>query len=226
MTNEELVKENRRLREQLVKEKKKSQKIINLVKIMSLLINLMIKTNKSIMEPTAKDDLTTLYTKESFKNKALKRVYDNSNHYLAFIDIDNFKGINDFYGHLIGDEALKLLSSTLSSTFRSNDLCARFGGDEFVLLLNGIDFETLRVLMKRLKENLERKFIEEPNLPHFTLSIGVTKYNNYLDYKSNIDIADKAMYIGKNAGKNTAIYLGSMNEAPICLLEKEKTVKI
>lgn len=99
---------------------------------------------------------------------------------LIIMDIDNFKKINDRYGHIHGDEVLKFVGKKMRETFRENDILVRFGGDEFLIVLNDIDIENVEKVMNRFIENLSLN-----EFPHeLTISYGISK----LDYKNYIEI--------------------------------------
>jgi diguanylate cyclase (GGDEF)-like protein len=125
---------------------------------------------------------------------------------LLIMDIDNFKGINDTYGHLFGDECLRLIASTISSELhRASDCVARYGGDEFVALLpNTGEDETWTIAEKLVKaiSNISLKFNDEN--PQMTCSIGGSTTNP--DYQDNneylIRQADVALYQAKSNGRN------------------------
>ena len=131
---------------------------------------------------------------------------------LALIDIDNFKSINDTYGHQAGDECLKIIAALLKRfSKRPSDICARYGGDEFVLLLGNTDFETSVVLINRLLDTIhELKIpnINAPSTPNITASIGVaTMYpDNKTTKEDLIKAADNQLYRAKELGRNKVCY--------------------
>jgi diguanylate cyclase (GGDEF)-like protein len=112
---------------------------------------------------------------------------------VLFIDIDHFKALNDSHGHQVGDEALKLLASILSSTSRHIDVAARLGGDEFVLLLLDTNEQSCEVMIKRIEAATKQAF--EAQNWQISVSIGkVTKIGRTEDLVSIIRLADENMY--------------------------------
>lgn len=120
--------------------------------------------------------------------------------HLAMIDIDHFKKINDTYGHIYGDEILILIANLMRSTFRNTDLLFRFGGEEFVVLLEPIPTEMACFAMERF-----RRIIEEYKFPladKVTVSIGLTSVCEESLHTPSIGRADQALYYAKNNGRN------------------------
>jgi diguanylate cyclase (GGDEF)-like protein len=140
---------------------------------------------------------------------------------LLVIDIDNFKLVNDNYGHLVGDQVLILLANAIGSTIGSNNVSGRIGGDEFAILLPelGTDAGT------SLAEQLSAYFSEKINtlgalILKPTLSIGVEQYRpGDSNTKSVMFRADKALYLAKKNGRNCIIV--STNQRSQSLLERE-----
>ncbi|RPA59304.1 diguanylate cyclase [Shewanella frigidimarina] len=123
---------------------------------------------------------------------------------LLFIDIDGFKHVNDSYGHLVGDKLLKNIAQRLRDCVRKSDTVGRFGGDEFVVVLNGIDsFDNVLVITENIRAQLEKTYqFDDLNL-QLSPSIGVARYpENGDDEQQLLQYADQAMYRAKNAGGN------------------------
>ncbi|MFI8555792.1 diguanylate cyclase [Pseudomonas putida] len=123
--------------------------------------------------------------------------------HLALIDVDHFKRINDQHGHLVGDDILRIISAKLSLHLRKRDPAARYGGDEFCVLLAETTAEQAVEILERLRQAIEA--YHDPALPQLSLSlsIGLAPYNDRL---SNADAwlhaADMALYAAKRAGRN------------------------
>jgi diguanylate cyclase (GGDEF)-like protein len=122
---------------------------------------------------------------------------------LAIIDIDHFKHINDNYGHMAGDKALKVVAKALQGALRDTDFIARFGGEEFVVLLPNINpdkfqkpLETLRQTIKSIPFRFRDARVE------ITISIGATLFREGDHTTDAFERADKALYSSKNSGRD------------------------
>lgn len=158
------------------------------------------------------DKLTGLLTRDLFEfyiqqiymelRKVKRRETDTQKAFaVAFIDIDNFKKINDQYGHLMGDEVLLLISQLMKKTFRADDLLFRFGGEEFIVILRNCDTTTCRLVLERFRNKIEKHSF--PLVEHITVSIGFTLIDHNYNYDVLIHRADKALYYAKENGKNS-----------------------
>jgi diguanylate cyclase (GGDEF)-like protein len=124
---------------------------------------------------------------------------------IAFIDIDNFKSINDQFGHLAGDKVLETVASTMKQHLRKTDVVARVGGDEFAILLPEADTNVAQTAISKMQHGL----INEMQINHWlvTFSIGVLTFTiPPVSVDEAINIADKLMYSVKNSGKNNISY--------------------
>jgi diguanylate cyclase (GGDEF)-like protein len=118
------------------------------------------------------------------------------------VDIDNFKNINDTYGHVIGDRVLKNLAKILRKNVKITDEVIRYGGEEFLVIAYRCDFEEGKKLGERLRKKIEAiKFKDFPELK-ITVSIGIFIYEPGDDLLDAIQKADNAMYEAKRLGKN------------------------
>jgi diguanylate cyclase len=125
---------------------------------------------------------------------------------LLMIDIDHFKRFNDRLGHLIGDSILKLVGSVLNQSAREDDLVARFGGEEFAMVLSGADLDNAvmvaeRVRIKIMGREMKRRSTGE-NLGTITVSIGVATHRANEDPRNLIKRADACLYEAKATGRN------------------------
>ncbi len=123
---------------------------------------------------------------------------------VLFIDVDEFKDVNDRFGHAIGDEVLRMVAQRLKGRLRESDLVARVGGDEFVVLLpQQYDNETAHKVAEDIIEQMHMPFFVEGHQLGIGISIGIA---NYPDHAATIDdlvrLADQAMYVAKKEGKN------------------------
>ncbi len=159
--------------------------------------------NQLILESQT-DDLTKVYNRKLFRNN-IKRHIDITKKYknvfsLLLIDVDNFKNINDTYGHLEGDGILLKIVFLLKKHIRTNDSIYRLGGDEFALLLpNAKEKESVEIC-KRILNYLENE--NKKQCIKFTLSIGLSEYKKNEKYKDFFERCDNALYKSKNNGRN------------------------
>ncbi len=123
---------------------------------------------------------------------------------IMFIDLDGFKAVNDTFGHEAGDELLQKVANTLLGEVRGNDTVARFGGDEFVVLLSDLKDKSGAVIVARdILDSLSREFRLAQGVAHIGASIGIALYPDHAtEVDSLIKAADTAMYEVKNKGKN------------------------
>ena len=123
---------------------------------------------------------------------------------LCMIDLDDFKKINDDFGHDKGDKVLKEFSDFLVEQCRQSDILARFGGEEFVILMPNTNMEKAQTLVRRILDKLNKITISGQKL---TFSAGVADLKHVSSSQNLIDLADKAMYEVKRNGKNSLICL-------------------
>jgi diguanylate cyclase (GGDEF)-like protein len=122
---------------------------------------------------------------------------------IALIDLDHFKRINDLYGHAAGDQVLQGFAELARTTLRDDDLIARFGGEEFVLLLGNTSIETLHQCVERLRQRFaEKTFDVLPEGVHCTFSAGLSLLQPEDDLEVCLNDADQALYLAKNSGRN------------------------
>ncbi len=165
--------------------------------------------NAKLYELATKDGLTKLYIYRHFYSlleTELKRA-KRYNHVLSLLmmDIDNFKNINDTYGHLVGDRVLKEIAATIKSTVRNIDIPARYGGEEFTVILPETSGKDARIIAERLRQNISKIVVDVDEMTTIkpTISIGISEFPAYAQNEQElIDSADKALYKAKNDGKN------------------------
>lgn len=149
------------------------------------------------------------------KNKALVKQYC-----LAIIDIDNFKCINDHFGHIMGDEVLLLLSYIMKQSFRPKDLLFRFGGEEFVVIFSIQHKDEARVVLERFREMIGDYHF--PQISKVTVSIGATFIHKEILLVSEIVVrADKALYYAKNHGKDQLHFYEDLRDNGLIIERKE-----
>ena len=129
-------------------------------------------------------------------------------HAILFMDLDQFKQVNDIYGHLIGDHLLKLVGQRLASVVRIDDTIARVGGDEFTAILTGIqDKAAVKKLAERMVSSIEKPFLIDGHEIHISISIGISFYpGDAHKIDDLLEDADKAMYDAKRTKQKIQFY--------------------
>lgn len=166
------------------------------------------KANKLIWQQANFDSLTKLPNRnmmlEKLSNSIEKAAKEKTKVAIAFVDLDNFKYVNDSLGHAAGDKLLITVAQRIMNNVRKNDIVARLGGDEFILILNNItDFDSIDKLSKNLLVSLSSPYNIDNEEVNISASIGITIYPNDSHNISNLlNNADQAMYKAKHLGKN------------------------
>ncbi len=160
---------------------------------------------QAVRNQAVTDPLTTLYNRRYFEEFMIKEVTRAKRMNQAFtliaLDLDHLKQINDKFGHSIGDAAIKAVSTVLKKNARSIDVAARMGGEEFNLLLPGVDVDGGLIAAERIRAAIEACDVEE--VGHITASIGVaTFFKHSDDMEELLELADQAMYSAKKNGRN------------------------
>ena len=132
----------------------------------------------------------------------------DASYWLGMADLDNFKRINDTWGHLYGDEVLLLTAQIMQSHFREHDQLFRFGGEEFVIILRAPDQEHAQQAFERFRLAIQQHAF--PQVGQVTISIGVTQMDPHLFSATLLDHADKALYFAKDHGRNQVCFYQSL----------------
>ena len=167
----------------------------------------------ALLDDNERDTLTGLLNRKTFDGRiakiqaALKNQHQRTadtvaavQYYLAALDIDHFKHVNDTFGHIFGDEVLLLFSNIMKKTFRDNDLLFRFGGEEFVVLLANADIANAHIALERFRSTIEKNNF--PQVGKVTVSIGLAMISSDEMPRTTIDRADQALYYAKQHGRN------------------------
>jgi diguanylate cyclase (GGDEF)-like protein len=164
--------------------------------------------NRELQELAYYDPLTGLPNRRFFFEHA-SLIFEEVKRYekplsLLVIDTDRFKKINDTYGHDVGDVVLKTFADVIRGIVRKSDICARFGGEEFVVLLPNTDLEGAKVLAERIKTAVSKNIVEQGSIVIvFTVSIGISQYRKGMqNIYELIKEADIALYRAKKGGRN------------------------
>ncbi len=154
-----------------------------------------------------RDQLTRLYNRHYLADALISKVAHAARHQeplsIILIDIDHFKSINDTYGHLIGDDVLREIAGLVGKNARKEDIAARFGGEEFVLVLDRCTLEDARIKAEILREEIEAYY---PVGIDVTASFGVIQLDETMDSCTRfLDLADQALYRAKKEGRNRVV---------------------
>ena len=152
------------------------------------------------------DHLTGLYNRHSLYDIGPKYISNAQRHEsplsLMVIDLDHFKQVNDTKGHSVGDIVLRTIAAVLSEECRTEDIVARFGGEEFIMLLGNCDLENAMMKSESLRQKIEACRPEDLVI---TTSIGVAELSPDDDFGTLFDAADKAVYEAKETGRNKVV---------------------
>jgi diguanylate cyclase (GGDEF)-like protein len=156
------------------------------------------------------DPLTQTHNRASFNDSITREmslaVRNAKSLSLIFLDIDHFKTINDTYGHECGDATLVLGTKWIKENLRNSDMVFRYGGEEFVILLNGTDGNGAELLAERIRASIESHTIAfGMETLKITASLGVSTLRDNDTLESFVQRADKAMYTAKNRGRNQVV---------------------
>lgn len=171
-------------------------------------IDQQMRTENNLRHKANIDQLTGLYNKasaEAFITEAISLSDDKTEHALLCIDLDNFKSINDEFGHLYGDNVLKEATDNIKKLFRTSDIIGRFGGDEFVIFIRDIpSMEFIEEKAAELNKRLNKTYHNDITECTISASIGIAIFpTDGSTYKTLYQKADEASYTVKKSGKNS-----------------------
>ncbi|MGA8708933.1 MAG: GGDEF domain-containing protein [Steroidobacteraceae bacterium] len=168
------------------------------------------KNHLALLDYGERDTLTGLLNRKTFESRFEKQrrqiavLEQNGNasesSWLALIDIDRFKSINDTYGHLFGDEVLLLISQHMKRCFRGADHLFRFGGEEFLVILDQASDTGAQIALERLRATIEAHSF--PQVGRVTVSLGFTRIDKADTPSNSVERADAALYYAKAHGRN------------------------
>ncbi len=166
-------------------------------------------TQKKLIEQANRDPMTNLYNRRYFNEiiKSLLLIAKRTSQLfsLIIIDIDDFKNVNDTYGHSVGDRVINDLADIFRNTVRNSDISVRFGGEEFVIILPNTHLKEAEIIAKKLKDIVENNTIilKDGSRIKFTISLGVSQIQQDDEsVETVLHKADEALYQAKNSGKN------------------------
>jgi two-component system cell cycle response regulator len=160
-----------------------------------------------LMRMATTDYLTKLTNRRYFMEQLLRYVDSDDNPIsLMLFDIDNFKKINDTYGHNAGDYVLVTISKILSLILREEDIKSRWGGEEFMICLPNTHSDEAYVLAEKLRSEIYKYTFRDDAVEfHCSITSGIMQYNRDISTEKNITNVDRALYLGKATGKNCCI---------------------
>ena len=225
MNGIEMIKEIRKLDEDIpvviVSAYNESEYLINSIKLSvcdyllkpinaSALEELIAKCEKKLALKDTKqlayyDQLTGIYNRHKITEIVKKIDFVKDQYGILFIDLDNFKHVNDTYGHSVGDAVLKKLASTIEQSIRKDDYFGRWGGEEFLIIMKEAKLQDLQKRAEALVSIIEKKHFDV--VEHTTISVGVTQAKDHEIFEDVLKRADEALYKAKNSGKNRAVVL-------------------
>lgn len=171
----------------------------------------------ALLDVSQRDRLTGLLNRQALENsfdriwnalsqpvfssaKESRRSKPARNYWLAVIDIDHFKTVNDSFGHIVGDEVLLLVSRLLGEAFRTSDLLYRYGGEEFVAIIAADDALLAAQVFERVRKMIEERSF--PRIDKLTISIGYVRADPNILPQEVLGRADRSLYAAKNQGRN------------------------
>jgi diguanylate cyclase (GGDEF)-like protein len=168
------------------------------------------KMSEDLRKISITDSLTDLYNRRFFQDRINEEIERSRRHglpvSLIMLDIDNFKQYNDTYGHLAGDEALRLTAATIKNSVRNIDRVARYGGEEFAVILPMTEIAAARDIAERIRSGVAGRYFPDDALRatvKLTASLGIASFPQHADNLFDlVGNADKALYISKVNGKN------------------------
>jgi diguanylate cyclase (GGDEF)-like protein len=180
-----------------------------LCSITLVLVNIQENTNRQLHLKTVKDDLTGLFNRAVLNDTTVDRINHTRNehdNYLLLIDIDHFKKINDNFGHNTGDQVLMILGDILNSSMRDNDLAIRWGGEEFLVVLQSCPGKHAEKIANNIRNKFEQderiiKLLQQP----VTLSVGISATSYNLVFDKALSLADTRLYKAKAQGRNRVV---------------------
>lgn len=186
---------------------KLNKKVVDEINKISLTRDSLLKINHKLEKQAYYDNLTNVFNRNKF-NELLEREIDRAKRYkmnlsFAIFDIDHFKHVNDNFGHLVGDKVLVEFSSLIASNIRKSDIFARWGGEEFVLLMpktNGLDAKKVAEKIRNIIANNIFEVVKT-----ITCSIGISEYTDNIAISKLITDSDDALYFAKENGRNQTV---------------------
>ena len=166
-------------------------------------VSLLVKESQDNELAANIDGLTQIYNRAKFNKEydlVVSKLKEDSSFCIVLFDIDHFKEVNDTYGHLVGDDVLIKLTALVDSHTRESDVFARWGGEEFMVLLQGVKIEKAKDIAEYIRSIIEVEHFDEVN--NITCSFGVSIYKQGDSISTITQRADEALYEAKETGRN------------------------
>ena len=166
------------------------------------------KANEALAVLSQTDGLTQLFNRTHWESclAAEYKRWGRSHHAssLVMIDIDHFKKVNDSYGHTVGDVVIRHISSLIRQHVRETDICGRYGGEEFTILLSDTPLKSAYVFAERLRKEVAGSIVTYNDISiNYTVSIGIAEVDESMQsHESWVKCADEALYCSKETGRN------------------------
>jgi diguanylate cyclase (GGDEF)-like protein len=181
-----------------------------------------IRLRATLREQSARDPLTGLfnrrYMEESLDREVRRAAREGYGLGVLLADLDNFKQLNDAFGHAAGDAVLRRIGRFLAGAVRGEDIACRFGGEEFVLILPKASLDDAYRRAEALREGIKAQPRDEPTelYPTATMSVGVAAYPDHATSVAGLILAaDSAMYLAKGRGRDRVVVAGGSEGQPI-----------
>ena len=195
-----------RIREHKMLPMRGSYELRYLAKAYNIMYEENLRRNEELRYKVEHDALTGLYNRGAFEK--LRETHQGDDVALLLIDVDLFKGINDTYGHDVGDKMLQKVAFLLDHSFRASDYPCRIGGDEFAVIMTGMTEGRKQVVLDKIEIVKIGLRDTDDGLPAATLSIGVAFSAQRREGEDLFKLADKALYRVKEAGRNGCAFFG------------------
>ncbi len=165
------------------------------------------RSRQQLQKLSETDALTGLGNRASFNHHLERAASGEKQRALLFLDIDNFKQVNDTHGHARGDQVIQQLALTMKQCIREQDLAFRYGGEEFAILLEGTHPRAVELVAQRIMTGFSTHLFTLENQQTFscTVSIGIAHTQNPVKADAWLDTADQALYTAKERGKDRAV---------------------
>ncbi|ERP30677.1 Diguanylate-cyclase [Chitinivibrio alkaliphilus ACht1] len=171
----------------------------------------LIEAQKLLQHQATHDPLTGILNRraimEALSKEWARFTRTKNNFTLGFVDIDHFKKINDLFGHSIGDDTLKEICESFTSSLREYDVFGRYGGEEFLIISPQTTLPDHLSIYERKREEIAKKSIHKENRTHpLSVSIGVASSHEASSLDELVSLADTRLYAAKESGRNAVVY--------------------